>query len=73
VELFLTTLKARKKRATNAGESKKDQTGLQMIDEPIVNIELMTLKDFLKVFKSNKFGERACNILTAEFHMKLED
>jgi len=34
-------------------------------------IEVMTLKDFLKVFNYNNFGQRACETIKAEFKTTL--
>ena len=36
-----------------------------------VDIEVLTLKDFLKVFNYDNFGERACEIIRQEFKANL--
>ena len=36
-----------------------------------VDIEVLTLKDFLKVFNYDNFGERACEIIRQEFRANL--
>lgn len=35
-------------------------------------IELLTLKQFLKVFEFDKFGERACKLLKEEMQAKMK-
>ena len=35
------------------------------------DIEVLTLKDFLKVFNYDNFGQRACQVIKAEFKVQL--
>ena len=42
------------------GDSDKD---VNAIKEPAVNVELLILKDFLKVFAYDKFGEKVCKVI----------
>ena len=52
-------------------EGKSDLKEGQPIVEPPVNYELMTLKDFLGVFKPNRFGEKACQLISEQFQVEM--
>jgi len=49
----------------------KKEHPLQIV-EPYVNTELLTLKDFLKVFEFDKFGDKACALVLDAFNSKLD-
>lgn len=40
--------------------------------EKTEKVELLTLKDFLKVFEYDKFGQKACQVIKQEFKAKLK-
>ena len=40
--------------------------------EKTEKVELLTLKDFLKVFEYDKFGQKACHLVKQEFKAKLK-
>jgi hypothetical protein len=52
-------MKAQRKRRDVGEEDNKKATVL--IDEPHANLELVTLKNFLRVFEYDSFGDRACD------------
>ena len=41
-------------------------------EDKIARVDLLTLKDFLKVFEYDKFGQKACEIIRKEFKNKLK-
>ena len=40
-------------------------------DSAPTDVEVLTLKDFLKVFNYDNFGQRACEVIRAEFKVAL--
>ena len=70
VENLLRVIKAKYNRSNNSKVEPKPGE-IQTVKEPDVGIELMTLKDFLKVFEFSKFLDASCAMITKEFHFKL--
>jgi hypothetical protein len=58
-------MKAKRKRREHGDEDKQKPDNL--VDEPFANLELVTLKNFLKVFEYDSFGDRACDKIEKEF------
>ena len=69
VERLMYAIKAKKLR--KATENRYELADPEAVEEPQVNIELLTLKDFLKVFEYDRFGDKACKVIANEFSEKL--
>ena len=66
VECLMYSIKARRSKKTKPKTDASEDP--ELIEEPLVNTELLTLKDFLKVFSFDKFGDKVCKVINQEFN-----
>jgi hypothetical protein len=63
VRLLLQTIKTKKSRVENTKADSDSDIDERVIQEPNVNVDLLILKDFLKVFAYDRFGEKVCKVI----------